>query len=627
MCGISGAVTTRTTTAMRPLIERIVRYQTARGPDAERISELEGDGYRLLLGHNRLSIIDPVPSSNQPMASADGSLVIVLNGEIYNYKELRTELEAKGRTFRTASDTEVLLQAFECWGEAAFDRFLGMFVFGLYDARRQRLLLVRDRFGVKPLYYWSDGRTLVFASTPGIIADHAGLVPDLEYVTRGICLKYYEDDADVAPFLGMQAVPPSHFVEIALSRKTLSPAIRRYYDFSEQVEARAEALGASPRAELQDELLRLLTDSCRLRLRSDVPVGISVSGGLDSSSVAAVTAGLGSRLHGFSFGQPDDEWSEGPLVAQMAASAAMEVSYVWPTRSEELERLFRNTLHAQGAPFAHSSQIAQYAVFEQARREGMKVLLGGQGGDEALMGYRKFFLFGLQDIVRNRHFLELPAFATNLAALLPAVLKRAGTFWGERHRYSGRAAGLGSRLKLPPLTRSPSPVMAAGQSLRERQILDITRFSLPSLLRYEDRNSMGNSIESRLPFLDHRLLEFGVAIPMSAKLRNGYGKHLLRTAMKGRIPDTIRLSRDKRGFDTRQTEWIRNGLGKVIRGMLHEEGSVVRELMGREAMIDTAFSDDQLAERPQAFTEAVSLIWIADPLGPQAEDLPIKLAS
>jgi asparagine synthase (glutamine-hydrolysing) len=627
MCGISGAATRRGGAALRPLVERIVRYQTHRGPDAEGIQEVAGDGFRLVLGHNRLSIIDLAANANQPMASADGSLLLVFNGEIYNYKELRAELAAAGRTFRTVSDTEVLLQAFQHWGEGAFDRFLGMFAFALYDSSRQRLLLVRDRFGVKPIYYWCDGQTLAFASTPGIIADHAGLAPDLEYVTRGISFKYYEDEGDTAPFVGLHAVPPSHYVEVNLAAVRLSPAARRYYHFEDRARERAAAFDRGDGGEAQAELAALLDSACALRLRSDVPVGLSISGGLDSSSIAAVTAAQGAPLKGFSFGRPGDDWSEGPLVAELAASIGMPVSYVWPEGPDALEQLFHNTLRAQGAPFPHTSQMAQYAVFAQAKREGITVLLGGQGGDEAFMGYRKYFLFALQEIRRGRRFAELPGFATNVAALLPALASRAGLFWSERHRYTGRSAGLGSRLNLPALTRTPPPVMAAGQTIRDRQMLDITRYSLPSLLRYEDRNSMASSIESRLPFLDHRLLEFGVALPTNAKLRNGYGKHLLRTAMKGRVPDSIRLSRDKRGFDTRQEDWIRAGLGDVIRSLLQADRSVVQDLMGTDVAIDEAFSDQALVAEPQALKEAISLIWLANPLGVQSSDTTTRLAS
>lgn len=626
MCGISGAVTLRPGLMLRPVVERIVAHQHARGPDASKVAQVETGLARIVLGHNRLSIIDPAPESDQPMSGDHGDL-LVFNGEIYNYRELREELEALGDRFRTRSDSEVLMKAYARWGEAAFDRFFGMFAFALYDVRRSRLVLVRDRFGVKPLYWWSDGRTLAFASTPTVIAEWQQLKPNLEYVGRGIQLKYYEDETDIAPFVGLQALPPGHFASVPLDGGELCPTPRPFYDFAARVRERTAEVAAMPAAAQEQRLTELLTDACRLRLRSDVPVGVSVSGGLDSSSVVALTSALGVKLHGFSFGKPDDAWSEGPLVAELARMHGNEVSYIWPTRPEELADLLQRTLRAQGAPFPHSSQMAQYAVFERTRQENVKVLLGGQGGDEAFMGYRKFFLFALQDILRRRRVQDLPLFVSNAAVLLPAILKRAGVFWGERHRYSGRSAGMGSRLNLPALTRSPTPAMGGEQSVAERQMLDITRYSLPSLLRYEDRNSLGNSIESRLPFLDHRVLEWGVALPLQAKLRGGYGKHVMRRIMKGRIPDSIRLSRDKRGFDTRHADWIRSSLGNVLREQLAAEKSVVRDFMGRSESMDQAFSDEQLIAAPQAFNEAVSLLWMSRPYDGAPAQVPLRAAS
>ena len=624
MCGISGAITRRADGWGNDLVAEIVAYQFPRGPDAQAIVAIEAGAHRVILGHNRLSIVDPVPGSNQPMSTADGSVSLAFNGEIYNYKELRETLVARGRRFSTASDSEVLLQAYCEWGVDAFDRFIGMFAFALWDNPRGRLLLVRDRFGVKPLYYRFDGNTLAFASTPGVIARHAGLAANLEYVARGIQLKYYEDESAIAPYIGIDALEPSHYLEVAVAGDVLKVAKVQYYDFAQRVAARAEACADRREAELVAELRVILDDACRLRLRSDVPVGLSLSGGLDSSSIAAITSRLQPGMLGFSFGQPTNAESEGPLAEEIGARAGLDMRWIWPGEDNDLTELFMKTLRAQGAPFPHTSLMAQYAVFERAKADGIKVLLGGQGGDEALMGYRKFFLFHAQDAIRDRRLGDFPNLVTNIALVLPAIAKRANVFWSERHRYTGKKEGMATSLALPALTDSASPAMASEQTITDRQIQDITRFSLPTLLRYEDRNSMANSIESRLPFMDHRLMELGAAMPTKIQLKNGFGKWALRAAMKDDVPDSIRLSRDKRGFDTQQSAWIRAGLGASLRDMLKENASATRNLLAPGTAIDIAFSDNALADDAQALKEAIALVWIADPLRWQQDRAPAR---
>jgi asparagine synthase (glutamine-hydrolysing) len=613
MCGISGAVASPPGPWGRALVEQITDYQRPRGPDMQAVLSIETGSHVVTLGHNRLSIIDPVPGSNQPFFTPDRTVSLVFNGEIYNYKELRAELFALGRTFLTASDTEVLLQAYCEWGVAAFDRFLGMFAFAILDLDRRQLLLVRDRFGVKPLFYRFDGNTLAFASTPGVIARDAGCGPNLEYAARGIQLKYYEDESAISPYRGIDALEPSHYLTVDLSDRQISVRKSRYYDFAARVAARTDAIAGGKEADLVRELREILDDACRLRLRSDVPVGLSLSGGLDSSTIAILAGARQDHLLAFSYGQPDDATSEGPLAAEVGRRAGLDMRWIWP-KDIDLSDLFMRTLQAQGAPFPHTSQMAQFAVFERARADGVKVLLGGQGGDEALMGYRKFFLFQVQQALRDRRVSDVPTLFANAALVFPAIAKRAGTFWSERHRYSSKPGGMDTQLNLPALTVSASPAMTAGQTIRDRQIEDITRFSLPTLLRYEDRNSMANSIESRLPFMDHRLLEFGVALPTAVKLRHGFGKWALRAAMKDQLPESIRMSRDKRGFDTQQAAWISGGLGNTVRALLHEERSVARDFLASGATIDATFSDDALINNPQALKEAITLVWIADPL-------------
>jgi asparagine synthase (glutamine-hydrolysing) len=572
-----------------------------------------GDGRTLWLAHNRLSIIDLSAEANQPMVSEDERYCLVFNGMIYNYVELREELAAAGYMFRTASDTEVLLAAMTVWGEAGLPRLFGMFTLAFHDRATNRLVLARDRFGVKPLYYRQSGDDIWFASTPGAMARSGGCEPDLEYAGRGIRLKYYEDETDIAPYHGIHAMPPGHCATIDLtSRAVVTP--RPYYDLDEAWRAERPRLAAMNASELRAELLDRLRDATMIRLRADVPIGISLSAGVDSTTVAALCAESGTPPLGFCFGDPDDDASEAPAVRRFATYLGQKVHFIPQATGEDAGRLFWRTLRAQGAPFPHSSQIAQYAVFESARAHGLKVMLGGQGGDEAFMGYRKFFLFQVRHLLRTRDWKAIPAAASNIFQILPAVASRASLFWRERGRYSADSTeGLGSGLQLPPLSRSASPGTGLGSDPAIRQALDVTRYSLPSLLRYEDRNSMGNSIESRLPFLDHRVIEFGTALPVRHKLRGGMGKYLLRDAMRGKVPDRILFNRDKRGFDTRHADWIAAGIGVAIRrGLAIHAGAAARYLPA-DATIDGYFSDTALTAVASRFAEATTLLWLLDP--------------
>lgn len=609
MCGISGIITTNGDMDGFALISRIVESQTPRGPDAKGVRSYRSDTFRLELGHNRLSIIDLSEKANQPMRDAEGDLHIVFNGEIYNYLELRAELETSGVRFVTKSDTEVILEAYSRWGIEAFERFIGMFAIALYNAAIGELLLIRDRFGVKPLYYWADASTLVFASTPTVIAAWAGLTPNLDYVARGIRYKYYDDDTDISPYYGLNALEPSHLLRIRVVEGTVITSKHRYYDFHARVAAVSDDIAGASEISLEQRVLDLLRSACRMRQRSDVPLGLSVSGGVDSATIAAILYESLNGITGYSYSHPEAPGSEGPLVAELAKHTRMQPRYVWLTRGQEIIDLFWRTLKAQDAPFPHVSIMAQHAVFQAAHRDGMKVLLGGQGGDEAFMGYRKYYLFYALSILRGGKITLLPQFVADILPLIPAIAKRVGVFFPERRRYMRVKEGMGTRLILP-IPKTYKHMGLKGVDTSERQILDVTRFSLPSLLRYEDRNSMGNSVESRLPFLDQRVMEFGVALSERIKLRNGFGKWILRKSMIDKIPEKIRLNRDKRGFDVSQEQWIDMGLGHALRDALNERKAVVAQWLPKGASVNNLFSDVILGRHPQAFKEAVSLIWL-----------------
>jgi asparagine synthase (glutamine-hydrolysing) len=614
MCGISGCVLQVGDRTPPADLVAIVESQAPRGPDSTGyITRAIGNGRSLWLAHNRLSIIDLSSDANQPMVSHDGRYSLVFNGAIYNYVELRDELSAEGYAFRTSSDTEVLLAALIVWGEAALPRLFGMFAFAFHDAATNLLTLARDRFGVKPLYFRQLGDNIWFASTPGAISRKGKCEPNLEYAGRGIRLKYYEDETGVSPYDGIEAMPPGSCAIVDLAaRATISP--QPYYDLDAAWRAERPRLDGLPADTLRSELFERLRHATMIRLRADVPIGISLSSGVDSTTVAALCGDAGVPPLGFCFGDPEDDASEAPGVRRFAAFMGQKVRFIPQKTGTDAQHLFWRTLRAQGAPFPHTSQIAQYAVFEDARAHDVKVMLGGQGGDEAFMGYRKFFLFQLRHMLRSRDWRAAASVTSNILQILPAVASRASLFWRERGRYSADSIeGLGSGLLLPPLARSVSPGVGLGNDPAVRQALDVTRYSLPSLLRYEDRNSMGNSIESRLPFLDHRVIEFGIALPIEHKLRKGMGKYLLRAAMRGKVPDWILFNRDKRGFDTRHADWIAAGIGDAIRQGLAIHTAKAAAYLPADVDIVRFFSDEQLTVVPSRFAEATSLLWLLDP--------------
>ena len=495
----------------------------------------------MVLDANRLSIIDLTPEANQPMWDVEGRYCLVYNGEIYNYVELRKELIDLGHSFSTRSDSEVILESFKEWGVRAAEHLNGMFAFALFDSIESCVYLYRDRFGVKPLYYFVDRGKLYFASTCEVIARHLRLEPNLEYLARGLRTWVY-DYGELSPFTGLKALKPGHYLKVRTTQVgVLQADLEAYYRLDEKVAALTDSLARKPAADLIGLVADLLEDAVDIRFRADVPVGMSLSGGLDSSMIAALSAsGDHGDITGFTFGRPEDRRTEGALAQQMGKQTGIKVRFVSPEMPEIIDSYFK-TLEAQGAPFASASGIGQYLVFKTVREAGVKVLLGGQGGDEIFMGYRKFFVFHLRRLLQLRRISDALAFTLSLAPLLAAEIRSASTYWRLRHRYT-QDSGVDTVLKLP---EAGCEYMGYDPTnpLWMRQVHDVTHVSLPTLLRYEDRNSMGNSVESRLPFLDYRLVEVAVALPAAIKLRNGFGKWSVREVAGVKVPQSIRTAR------------------------------------------------------------------------------------
>jgi asparagine synthase (glutamine-hydrolysing) len=513
--------------------------ETAPGclPDETRRVPDDGfpEGADLVLGARRLAILDLSPSGHQPMGSAQGCW-IVHNGEIYNYRELHEELAGLGHSFRGGSDTEVALAAYEEWGIRCFERFNGMWATAIWDQPRRTLVLSRDRFGVKPLYFASLGGGVVFASE--IKALLAAGVPAR---ARDYALQAFLDTGRIditsagTCFEGIEQVEPGTVVEWPLRG---APRTTRFYSLA----ARPPEDG-----DHASELIGLLDDAVGLRLRSDVPVGSCLSGGLDSSAVVSLAQArldtVGERMRTFTFSAATEPLDETRFASSVAERAGVDPSFA--TAPSDLADQLEAAAWDQDEPVGSGSVVAQRLVMALANAHGAKVLLDGQGGDEVLAGYSYYRPARLADLAAS---LRLGAWLGELRAAVGSD--------GLTARWLARATLGELRRRRPGLGR-----------LAARQFEDV-RLHLPALLHYEDRNSMAFSIEARLPFLDYRLVEFGLGLPGASKIQGGWTKAVLRRALDDRLPPAVVWRRDKVQFSVPQAQWLRGPLRELAFDLL-----------------------------------------------------------
>jgi asparagine synthase (glutamine-hydrolysing) len=524
-------------------------------------------GAPLGLAHRRLSILDLSPAGRQPMIAGDGVRAIVFNGEIYNYRELRSELERAGRRFATESDTEILLAAYSAWGDAAFARFTGMFALAILDLPARALVLARDPFGIKPLYWTRHGGALSFASEIPALLALSGAPPRAHPARLYAYLRYgLSDHGDATLFAGIEQLPAGTLLRVPLDDPS-SGRPGRYWELPDGPPA------ALSFPEAAEELQRLFLESVALHLRSDVPVGSALSGGIDSSSiVAAIRALEGDALdqHAVSYVADDPALSEERWIEEAARAARVTLHRTSPREDElvaDLERLIR----VQGEPFGSTSIYAQHAVFRAAAGAGLKVMLDGQGADELLAGYRPHLAARAVSLLAAGRFLDAWSFARS-AARLPgdtaATLRSGLVFHLLPASLHGLARGAAGKPFVPPwldarafpgvdLATSPFPRMVGRSALRDLLRSQLFETSLPMLLRYEDRNSMAFSIESRVPFLTTDLAAFLLSLPEEYLVApDGTSKAVFRAAMRGLVPDAILERKDKIGFATPERAWL-----------------------------------------------------------------------
>jgi asparagine synthase (glutamine-hydrolysing) len=579
MCGILGNVGLR---AKADQWAAACAIQRPRGPDSE--GEWHGCAGTLdvSLGHQRLSIIDLSATGAQPMVHPATGSVLVFNGEIYNYIELRSRLLAEGERFVGHSDTEVLLHALEHWGiERTLPLLNGMWAFAWADVRRGQVFLSRDRCGEKPLYVAASGGRTVFASDLRAILH---LAPERRALDRGVLAEFLKLgllDAGTRTMLeGIEQVPAGAFMMFQAHDPGTIPTAKTFWTCP--VEA-----PSLPLPDLIDRCRELFMDSVRIRLRSDVPVGLLLSGGLDSSCIAAAAHTLGSRnIAMLSLVSDDPKVNEGPHIDAMARHLDANVHRVrLPDDPHMLLSHLGDLVDCMGAPVTSLSNVAHWMLMREARDSGMKVVLSGQGGDEILCGYRKYMAFHVQRLLRSGH--PLAAVATMWSFLRNrTVLRQFNTREASRYLptpFRPRVyGGLGALLRDEPVR---SVGLLPHETVQERQRRDISELSVPTLTHFEDRSSMSHSNEIRLPFLDHRLIELLVPAPTDQKLHRGWTKYPLRAAMERDLPASIAWRRDKQGFANPEAQWMRTTLRQqfeerflradaevFVRGILDFEG-------------------------------------------------------
>jgi len=550
MCGIAGQFALNGEEADATLVRAMADRLLHRGPDGEG-SYFSGP---IGLAHRRLAIIDLSDEGRQPMGNEDGSLQIVFNGEIYNYLELREELCAAGHRFASATDTEVILHAYEEWGRDCLVRFNGMWAFALWDGRRRELFCARDRLGVKPFYYAVAGGSFLFASEIKALLVHpdVGRMPNdrmlLTFLAWGVA-----DHTAGTMYDGIFQLPPAH---AAVVSEEGAGEPERYWDF--EVNPAPGGAGADDEAAAR-RVRALLTDAVRLRLRSDVPVGTCLSGGIDSSTVTALINELlraenpesvGNRQKTFSVCFDNPLFDESRHIDAVVAATGVDSRRTTPDTVglwEDIERL----LYMQDEPFASLSIYAQYCVMRLAREE-VKVVLDGQGADEQLAGYIAYQAPYIRGLFRS-------------GEIFAALREGIGSVRHHRSFFSWAARQFLVRSERRGLLRGSAPeVLRYAGSLDEVLKREIVASNLPLLLHWEDRNSMAFSIEARVPFLDYRLVEYLAGLPLDQKVRRGVTKYVLRRVIRGLVPDAIRCRMDKMGFVTPEEVWMKNELAPHI---------------------------------------------------------------
>ncbi|MGM0390492.1 MAG: asparagine synthase (glutamine-hydrolyzing) [Bacteroidota bacterium] len=516
MCGIAGIISSN------PSEEELLRMldkQVHRGPD--HTGFFIDEGY-VAIGHNRLSIIDLSSDANEPFSDNSGRYHLTFNGELYNYLELKKELK-NFYDFRTASDTEVLLASYIHWGTNCLDKFRGMFAFGIWDTEKKELFAARDRFGVKPFYYTVQNGSFYFSSEIKALQ----IVPGTSRPNEKVWANYFTYGSYGMPeetfYENISQLPGGH--SLKFSNRELK--IEKWYHFETEV---AKIPSGYSFEDAKKKYYNLLKESILLRFRADVPLGFNISGGVDSSLLLALVNLFGDKknIKAYTFYTGDDRYDELPWVEKMIATTDNPLKRI-KFNSEDVEESSKFISKSQDEPFGGIPTLAYSGIFKQAQKDGIRVLLDGQGMDEQWAGYDYYS----ENMDTN------------------STIQ--GTGFGNPFRKNVLATDFAA------LAEKPSYPQPFDNKLQNMQYRDLFFTKIPRALRFNDRVSMAYGIELREPFLDHKLVEFAFAMPAEFKIHNGVGKYMLREILKPLVPDYISYA-PKRALQTPQREWLANEL-------------------------------------------------------------------
>lgn len=571
MCGISGIINKNDNAIEPTLIEKMTDSIIHRGPDGK--GYYYGDNFAF--GHRRLAIIDLTDNGKQPMVY-QGRYWIVHNGEVYNYIEIRKELKKLGYPFKTNTDTEVILAAYAHWGPKCLSYFNGMWAFAIYDIIEQNIFFARDRFGIKPLYYIDTPSQFAFGSEIKQLLPLQSSVRANRKIVIEALLTWIDGHTDDTYFEGIKTFPQSHFGYYDLRAHNLK--IKRYYALKFRDSPETLSL-----EEAVFQFQELFEDSISIRLRSDVTVGTCLSGGLDSSS----TSGIASRIYqsktsdrfvGIHAKSVDEEKDESEFAKKVANKLGIDLYIVEPGTRDFLLNI-EELVYTQEEPFVSPSMFMGWHVFQKAKSVGCKVMLNGQGGDEVLLGYERYFAAFLHSLPLLRFFREawFQAKHSGLNTLEVLLFRLYFTNPFLRTLRLKRRSFIRKELKNNHDFKTIVESSEAFKNIKELQVHEISNLQLPHLLRYEDRNSMRHSIETRLPFLDYRLVEFCVSISSDKKIREGWTKFILRKAMENTLPKSIIWRKEKLGFEAPERTWIGEARKMMIEKIINS--SMLKEIL------------------------------------------------
>ncbi|MCX6077361.1 MAG: asparagine synthase (glutamine-hydrolyzing) [Campylobacterales bacterium] len=559
MCGIVGFISNEKIN--EDILSNMLHSIDHRGPNDNGYQYSEVLNKNIFLGHTRLSILDTSNHAHQPMISEDKNFILIYNGEVYNYIEIKEELIIKGYTFESSGDTEVVLKAFIEWGNDCFTKFNGMWALAIYDKASKKMTLSRDRVGKKPLYYYKDKEKFIFASEIKAILQYPNITikPNLKKVYRYLSTNYRYIDIDTESFFeNIYQIEKSSFVEINLD---FDMATKKYWELKE--------FNTNHKNENDtiDEFRELMIDSVRLRLRSDVPIGCFLSGGMDSTSIMSIAYKiLKTPIMAFSgiTGEEKGIYDESEYINEVIKDTNAQYKFIKPDPADIFETV-EEMLGYHDEPICTVTWYSLYLIVKNIKDANVPVVLNGHGGDELLAGYWDHYQYNFYDlknddrlkseieqwhINHNRDMNEIQKHQSMIEKVLNKQQKEIDRFPNYSYVFN---QDFNAKYNLDIEIKN----IKCDSLLTQRMYKELFYETVPASLRAEDRNTMAHSIESRSPFLDHRLIEYSYALDNKYKIRDGVGKWILRESMKGILPEKVRTRKDKAGFIAPADEWFR----------------------------------------------------------------------